>query len=404
MERLRPLVLLTTDFKPNTGGIAEYLHHLCEGATPDSPVVVYSTVRSGGAPWPHTYALRVIPSPGQRLVGTMWGDGVPILRRLNTGRYFLRQRRFARRLVHRVLSEHGADADVFVGLWGLESHFWCAELRRVGVRYSLFAYGAEATAPFYGHMPKWRAQDFSGAHSVIGCSQGTADVIQARLAPPRAPLVLHPGITARAAERPRDLPGLGMGAKAENDLLLLTVARLVPRKGVDLVIRRVAELAAEFSGLRYAVVGDGPERAALDSLATQLGIRDRVLFLGAVDDATRNGLYVACDLFVTLNRELDGSDFEGFGIVFLEAGLAEKAVVGGRNGGVPDAIAHGHTGLLVDPEDAGESREAIRSLLTDAARRQAMGRAGRTRALESFSWDAATRRFAAIRRQGFNDG
>lgn len=404
----RPAVLLTTDFKPNTGGIAAYLHQLWEGAATEAPATVYSTVPVWGEQWPRAYDLRAVPSPGPRAVGTMPGDGIALIRRLNTARYFLRHRRAATRLVHRLLAEHGSSVDIFIGLWGLESHFWCAALRRAGIPYVLFVHGAEVTAPFYGRLPAWRAHDFGAACAIIGPSRGTADMVRARLSLEAAPAVVAPGVSEsasgvgvqRSAASVRSTLGI---ADANDGLLLLTVARLVRRKGVDLVLRRVAELAPEFPTLHYVVAGDGPERSTLESLAVELGIRDRVHFLGAVDDATRNELYGASDLFVTLNRELAGSEFEGFGIVFLEAGLAGLPVIGGRNGGVPDAIEHRRTGLLVDPENALESRDALRLLLRDAERRREMGRAGRARALSRFSWAEAQRQFAAIRRKVASD-
>jgi phosphatidylinositol alpha-1,6-mannosyltransferase len=89
------------------------------------------------------------------------------------------------------------------------------------------------------------------------------------------------------------------------------------------------------------------------------------------------------------NRLLGGLEWEGFGIVFLEAALAGRPTVGGRNGGAADAIADEVTGLLVDPERDGALTQAIRRLLNDAALRQRQGRAGEEIARTTFSGSAA---------------
>ena len=87
-------------------------------------------------------------------------------------------------------------------------------------------------------------------------------------------------------------------------------------------------------------------------------------------------------------------DVEGFGIVYLEAGACEVPVVGGLAGGVPDAVAHGETGLLADPQDTGKIAEALVELLRDRDRAKAMGRRARARILAGFTWQAAAARMA----------
>jgi len=173
--------------------------------------------------------------------------------------------------------------------------------------------------------------------------------------------------------------------------ILLTVGRLVPRKGCDLVLRSVAELAAEYPGLRYIVAGDGPERARLDGLAQELGIADRIRMLGDVDDLTKWAAYDLCDVFVSPTRLSHSADWEGFGIVFLEAALSRRPAIGGRTGGTADAIVDGLTGVLVDPDQRGELSGAIRRLLSDAGLRARLGRTAEQLARTRFTGEAALR-------------
>jgi phosphatidylinositol alpha-1,6-mannosyltransferase len=146
--------------------------------------------------------------------------------------------------------------------------------------------------------------------------------------------------------------------------------------------------------VRYLIVGEGAERGRLETLAAQLEIGDRVYFLGEVNDETKWALYQLCDLFVMPNRLLSGNEWEGFGIVFLEAAFAGKPSIGGNNGGVPDAILHEKTGLLIDPEKSGELTSALNRLLSDELLRSNMGKAAQVRVLEEFQWNRNISEFA----------
>jgi phosphatidylinositol alpha-1,6-mannosyltransferase len=179
------------------------------------------------------------------------------------------------------------------------------------------------------------------------------------------------------------------------ELLLLTVGRLQRRKGHDLVLRALASLLAEGLDLRYAIAGTGEERSRLESLAADLAVGARVTFLGAVPQDDLPSLYAACDVFVHPNRVEDG-DFEGFGIVFLEAAATSKPTIGGRSGGVPESVEEGTTGLLVAGTDADALALALRRLASSAALRRQMGEAGRARVLSSFRWSRASSAIEAV--------
>jgi phosphatidylinositol alpha-1,6-mannosyltransferase len=172
----------------------------------------------------------------------------------------------------------------------------------------------------------------------------------------------------------------------------MTVARLVPRKGIDSVLRALQVLLSRFPTLTYAIVGDGPDRARLMALSDSLGVSAHVRFSSRVGHDLVD-YYNACDLFVMPAREETG-DIEGFGLVFLEAGACEKPVIGARAGGVVDAIIDGVTGLLVAPDDITALAHAIDSCLSDPASARAMGHAARERILRECSWAQAADRIA----------
>ena len=167
---------------------------------------------------------------------------------------------------------------------------------------------------------------------------------------------------------------------------LVTVARLVPHKGIDTGIRLLAALTPQYPALHYAVVGYGAYEGGLRQLAESLGVASRVHILSDVSDSELPAAYAFGDIYLGLSRE-SGLDAEGFGIALLEAAASELPVVGGASGGIADAVANGESGILVDPGDLGAAAEAVRHLLDDAVLAQQLGLAGRERVLRGFTWE-----------------
>lgn len=180
----------------------------------------------------------------------------------------------------------------------------------------------------------------------------------------------------------------------DDEIVVLTVARLVPRKGHARVMRALSSLRAELPPFRYVIVGRGPMEAELRDLAETLKMQDRVIFAGFVADEDLNLYYNMADIVAMPNTE-DSGDVEGFGMVFLEANAAGKPVIGGRSGGTAEAVADGVTGFLVGSEDEAELEGVLRKLMLEDETRERMGLAGLRRAREKFDWDS---RAATVRR------
>jgi phosphatidylinositol alpha-1,6-mannosyltransferase len=187
-----------------------------------------------------------------------------------------------------------------------------------------------------------------------------------------------------------DIPSRRRSARSETPTVL-NVARLAERyKGHDVLIRAMPLVRARVRTARLAVVGEGPLQPVYEAMAAALGMEEAVLFLGSLSDAERDLWFERSHVFAMPSR-LSPSGGEGFGIVFLEAGAHQLAVVAGAAGGSLDAVVDGRTGVLVDPTDHVAVAEAVSSLLTDPRRAAAMGRAGAARARE-FAWPAIARR------------
>jgi len=170
----------------------------------------------------------------------------------------------------------------------------------------------------------------------------------------------------------------------------LTVARLVPHKGQDVALRAMAAVVREHPTLRYLVIGDGPNEAALRRLASDLGVADRVAFAGPMSDQDVAEAYATSDVYIGLSRQ-DGKAIEGFGISFVEASASGLPIIAGDSGGVRSAVRDGETGVVVKPNDADAVASALRQLLANPDRRKALGRAGRRAVETHYNWDRVAR-------------
>lgn len=167
---------------------------------------------------------------------------------------------------------------------------------------------------------------------------------------------------------------------------LLTVARLAAHKGIDTGLHILAALRRELPDVHYAVVGSGIKLSELERLARELGVTDRVRFLPGVPDRDLPAIYCAADIYLGLSRPTELM-VEGFGISLVEASASGLPVVAGADGGIPDAVRDGETGLLVDATHPGPGLSAVRRLLDDPGLRRRMGAAGRRAVETHYNWD-----------------
>lgn len=212
----------------------------------------------------------------------------------------------------------------------------------------------------------------------LGCS---ADEIEVRTVPLGTdPMHFRPGLDTRTVRARYDL---------REGRWLLTVARLVAHKGIDTGLKVVAALREAHPDLQYAIVGSGSKQRELEALARDIGVMDRVRFLTDVPDADLPALYNCAEIYLGISRS-EELLIEGFGISLSEASACGVPVVGGRVGGIPEAVRDGETGLLVDSTDVHAVVASVRSLLRDRQLSQRLGQAGR-RAVEGyFNWDRVT--------------
>jgi glycosyltransferase involved in cell wall biosynthesis len=233
---------------------------------------------------------------------------------------------------------------------------------------------------------------FERAAGIVGTSKWVADLatevmeeVGVRSPPPVAAIDLgtdpdrfHPG---RNGARMRAKWGIGDGP------IILTVARLVPHKGQDMVIRALAELGDDFPEARAVLVGEGHDEGRLRALAAELAVQDRVHFAGPLNDEELPDAYAAATVYVGLSRVDRAINAEGFGISFLEASASGVPVIAGDSGGVRSAVRDGETGFVVPPNDVDAVVEKLGALLMEQELRRRMGEAGRAAVEHHYNWD-----------------
>ena len=368
-------LLVTNDFPPKVGGIQSYLWELWRRLPPGQAVIL-TTAFVGAAAFDASQPMRVIRSRHRVLLPTP----------------------SVQREIERTADEIGADMIVLdpalpLGLLG-------PRLRAAGRPYAVVLHGAEVTVP--GRLPGSSAalrRVLTGAARVIAAGGYPADEAR-RVAGADMPptTVVPPGVDARRfrplddGERAKARAALGLAAEDE---LVVSVSRLVPRKGMDVLIEAAGALAREHPQLVVAIAGAGRDRPRLERLAVRA--RAPVRFLGRVPDDELPTLLAAADVFAMLCcSRWAGLEQEGFGIVFLEAAACGVPQVAGDSGGAAEAVADGDTGIVVhEPRDVGQVAAALRRLLDDPDLRARMGDAARRRAEHEFDYDVLAARLGA---------
>lgn len=356
-------MLVTNDFPPKVGGIQSYLwelwrrlpsdqfgvftpdHPMAAGFDQSQPFLVSRSSRSVLLPTP--FLAREI-----RRRADILGAGLIVL-----------------------------DPALPLGLVGAD----------LGRPYVALVHGAEITVP--GHLPGSRQllrRVLLGAVAVIASGTFPAAESESIAGRPLPAHVIPPGVDCqrfRPISRPERREARARFGLPANARVVLTMSRLVPRKGMDIVIAACSLLAETRRDLVLVVAGEGRDRQRLERLAREAPLPVR--FTGAVSARDLPVLMACSDVFAMLCRNRwAGLEQEGFGIVFLEAAACGVPQVAGASGGAADAVVDGETGLVVrHPEDPVEAAQALALLLDDNEFRDRLGRAARHRAENDFCND-----------------
>jgi phosphatidylinositol alpha-1,6-mannosyltransferase len=364
-------LVVTNDFPPRVGGVQQYVWNLVQRLPPDRVGVMAPS-------WPGWRERDAeLSFPVHRWPARFLWPTADLARRVRS-----------------LVREHRADVVLFGH--GYPLPLLAPGLEANGIPSVALTHGAEvwlARTPGIAASMRWA---LSHTRAVTAVSGWTARAIGRALSGRVPRFILHPGV-----EPARFLPSPdGAAIRARHELddrpVVLCVSRLVPRKGQDVLIAGMDLVRTLVPGASLLIVGDGPHRGALQSWAARAP-EDSVRFAGAASDDELPLYYAASDLFAMPCRSRwGGMEVEGFGIVFLEAAAAGRAVVAGRSGGAGEAVEDGVTGLLVEGGEPKAVALAVARLLRDPNISLRMGSAGRARVERTFTWARQADRLAKI--------
>jgi phosphatidylinositol alpha-1,6-mannosyltransferase len=373
------ILCITNDFGPRAGGIETFVHGLLE-RMPRGSVTVYTSAQSGSADfdqaWFDDFGLRVIRDKSKILL--------PSPRVLKNTQALVREGNFESIFF-------GAAAPL-----GLLSH----GLRRAGAK--------RQVALTHGHEVWWaKLWPFKSLLRRIGAGldvmtflgEYTRNEIASALNEEdrRAMVHLAPGIDTSHFSPRGDLTALRKKLELDGKRIIVSVGRLVHRKGQDTLVEALPLIVKEFPDAHLLFVGVGPHLEYIHKRAIQLGVLSHISFVGRVPYEEIPDFIGLGEIFAMPSRSrLAGLEVEGLGIVYLEASACGLPVVGGKSGGAPDALIEGETGFAVDGRKPGDVADAILRLLHNPEMGKEMGTRGRQWIIENWEWKRWSREFNTL--------
>ncbi len=348
----RDLFLITHDFLPSRGGVARYLGLFAEYFQ-DRLQVVTGPLKPG-AEFAHSYPLKTT-TLFYKWIWPHW---------LKTVFLLMQESRTYRCVVVSHVIPFGTAA--MVAKWFTKKP------------YIVIVHGMDVRLAMRNKR-QLLGRVLSQAYLVVANSNALAQELQQTLGLTNI-LTIYPPV------HPSLLPATVVTHHTSSDLRLLSVGRLVDRKGHERVLQALAllKMNGSLTSFRYTIAGDGPMKEALISLSIELKIDSHVVFLGDVSDDVLTQTYQEADVFVLPIKD-DPIDKEGFGMVFLEAAGFGIPSIATRMNGVDEAVIDGETGLLIEDGNIEELATTILTLATDEELRIKLGQAARARVLSTFS-------------------
>ena len=375
---MEKILCITNDFGPRAGGIETFVIGLIE-RLPRSRVIVYTSAQDNSEHydrrWLEEYGVEVVRDKAKILLPT---PGVAYCVKA-----IVRERKISTVFF-------GAAAPL-----GLLSR----TLRKTGVTHIV--------ALTHGHEVWWsKVWPFTWAMKSISrhvshltyLGEFTKSAISRSITREAAAhmVKIAPGIDTDHFS-PQDASQLRSELGLSEKKVIVSVGRLVHRKGQDILIEAMPAIIKEVPEAHILMIGEGPYRGYLENRVKALGLQERITFIGRIQYADLPKHICAGDLFVMPSRSrLAGLEVEGLGIVYLEASACGLPVIAGDSGGAPDAVLEGETGLVVDGTSKVDVAAAVIELLQDAGRSKAMGIRGREWIIQEWRWDIWASRFAQL--------
>uniref|UniRef100_UPI004049CC14 glycosyltransferase family 4 protein n=1 Tax=Candidatus Planktophila sp. TaxID=2175601 RepID=UPI004049CC14 len=375
----KEIICITNDFGPRAGGIETFVMGLIE-RLPVGSVTVYTSqqgdTRAYDQNWFDKFGVRVIRDKSKVL--------------LPTPRVF--------RAVRRVIVSEEIESIFFGAAAPLA--VMAGGLRKAGAK--------KLVALTHGHEVWWaRIWPFNWAIGYIGRSVDhltyLGDFTRAKISRAlsqksiSAMVKIAPGIDTAHFAPSASATQLRQSLGLTNKKVIVSVGRLVHRKGQDYLISALPEILRHHPDTHILMVGEGPYRKKLEALTVNLALKNSITFIGRIQYADLPSYICVGDLFAMPSRSrLAGLEVEGLGIVYLEASACGLPVIAGKSGGAPDAVLEGVTGVTVDGRNSSDIARAAIALLDDLDEARAMGARGREWVISNWRWEIWAKEFGKL--------
>lgn len=367
--------IVSEDFPPYPGGIAQWAAGIGKGlVSAGNEVTVFFRPRPELA----EFDQEKWPFRTQPIEGKNW-------KRFRTW--------ISRRAVKNLLAAETKPDLIIATTWNMARGL-VSLCRSQHIPLVLVVHGLEVTRPMPFLKKLWLKHTLNKVTKIVAVSQFTKDQIDTNYHLPEGKVIVLPnGVDVADFFPVSDVKALQNRHHTEGKKVILTFARVIERKGHDVVIRSLPAIRKEFPDLIYLICGKGDAEYInkLKALALDCGVQDQVIFTGFVDPAEKNMYYNLADVYVMPSREING-DTEGFGITYLEANACRKPVIGGNSGGVSDAVLDGETGFLIPPTDENLLSEKILILFRNPGLAARLGENGQNRILKDLTWAALAKK------------
>lgn len=256
-----------------------------------------------------------------------------------------------------------------------------------GIPYICYIHGEDVETAATSRELSWIVKKaLGGASKLIANSQNTANILlNTWHTDPAKTFVVNPGVDSQQFVPAPENDEIKQSLSWNDRKVILTVGRLQKRKGQDMLIRALPAIVARHPDVLYAIIGNGDQKEALQSLVTQLQLHEHVMFMTELSDEQMIHCYQQCDVFALPNRTV-GRDIEGFGMVLVEAQACGKPVLAGDSGGTAETMVLGETGFIVDCTQPELLAAKLNELLGDSVTCQKMGQAGRLHVQQNLDW------------------
>lgn len=379
---MRKTLLVTSQFPPSIGGVETYLLNLAKRLDP-AKLLVLADEQDGAENFDKKQRYRTVRAKFLYPSKWIWPRWLPLLKKTE-------------QLVKQEKIEHILAGQVLpIGTAAMIS------AQKFDLSYSVCTYGLDIELP--KHNPRHRRamkKVLDNAARIFTISDDTKRRMVELGIPEKKIIKITPGLDLAeflppAEQLTRQTERLRQRYNLRGKKVILTIGRLVARKGQDTVIKALPAILKEEPLAHYVVAGGGEYEAALKESVRQLNLSDHVTFTGKFKEEEKAAWYNLCDVFAMVSRVEKETDIEGFGIVYLEANALGKPVVAGRSGGVEDAVVGNQTGILIqDPTDTAETAQAILKLLHDHEQARRLGQQGKKRVANDFNWDNLAKRLS----------